>query len=182
MWYSAFTPEPYENSMESKYSRLISFPIISACCWGEVWIIRAHQIALRLALLPTLSHTKHTRDTHTQAAPHLTTEGQIHALFMHSVVWAAALCKLGSTQLKYSSRHTWRSPPASWLLSALSHKHSTTCSPVHFLETICGEEEALDFGMTGFEGTAISQERRRQINGGFFVDGVVWVRANALDY
>lgn len=87
---------------------------------------------------------------------------------MCSVVWAAALCKLGSTQLKYSSRHTWRSPPASWLLSTLSHKHSPTCSPVHFLETICGEEEALDFGMTGFEGTAVSQERRRQINGVFF--------------
>lgn len=33
-----------------------------------------------------------------------------------------------------------------------------THSPVHFLKTVCGEEEALDFGMTGFEGTAVSQE------------------------
>lgn len=35
-----------------------------------------------------------------------------------------------------------------------------TRSPVHFLKTVRGEEEALDFWMTGFEGTAVSGEKQ----------------------
>lgn len=57
-----------------------------------------------------------------------------------------------------------------------------TRSPVHFLQTICGEEEALDFGMTGFEGAAqsVGGGRRRLISV-FSAARVVWVRANVLD-
>lgn len=49
--------------------------------------------------------------------------------------------------------------PASWLLSTLRPRRSAphAHSPVHFFKTVCGKEEALDFGMTGFEGTAVRQ-------------------------
>lgn len=82
---------------------------------------------------------------------------------MPSVVWAVALCKLG---LLSSNIHDGtRDARSICLLSTLRHKQAltqtdrqtATHSPVHFLKTICGEEEALDFGMTGFEGTAVSR-------------------------
>lgn len=43
--------------------------------------------------------------------------------------------------------------PASPSLSTNSNEE--TVSPVHLFKTICGKEEALDFGMTRFEGTAV---------------------------
>lgn len=55
-----------KHSMEFKRSWLITSPIISPCCWGEVWIIKAHQIALLRASRRTATHTNtHVTGRHT---------------------------------------------------------------------------------------------------------------------
>lgn len=83
--------------MESKCSGLmISASIIPALRQAEVQIISAHQIATLTRTTRNSVSRKHTHTRETAAHAHtLTTKGQIHALFMRSFVWAAALCKPG---------------------------------------------------------------------------------------